>query len=340
VVFEHLFPDALLEKKEWSAFVLAVIYSTISIIIARLLFPANSGLVAVVFVSIFLIPYFKKMLKREELQEESDTDKTLFGLFQDNWDIIKIYFLIFFGIYLTFMFYSFLAPFLGYDVSAVFREQLSLEVVRGGAVFSPITFWEIFMNNWWVLLACFLVALVAGDGAIFFIAWNASTWGTIFGYRAVAASSVSGESALFSLLIIVAITLPHVILESFAYITAAIAGGVISDEVVERLDEIRSFVLYFLTAVMVYVIVLLVSSMLLRAWPVMHGLVSVVVALVILHVMRYLFSDAWHRRVFTYNFYLFVFAICVFIAGALLETFVLYNATPLLRVYAAAAMVG
>ncbi len=343
MVFEHLFPESLLERKEWTAFVLAFIYSTLSIVIARLLFPANSGIVSVVFVSIFLIPYFSTILKREELQEESESTKSFTGLLRDNADAIKTYLFIFMGIYLAYMLYAFLAPALGYSVSGVFREQLSLEGVRGGVVFSTGTFADIVLNNWWVLLACFLVALVAGDGAIFFIAWNASTWGTIFGYRAIAASSFNGSSAILALLIIVAVTLPHLLLEGGAYILAAIAGGVISDEVVEKLEGIKSFVIYFIAAALIYAVLYVMLKTLLSPGgehPVMVGVAGIALAMGMLYAMRYLFPQSRERRVFIYNYALFAAAIGIFILGALVETYVLYNSGALRSVYTAAMLGG
>jgi uncharacterized membrane protein SpoIIM required for sporulation len=332
VVFEHLFPERLLERKEWTAFFLAFIYATLSIIIARLLFPANSGIVSVVFVSIFLIPYFETILKREERQEKREK-KGIFRLFKDNADAIRTYFFLFFGIYLAYMTYALLAPVLGFPVDAVFREQLSLESVRGGAVFSSSTFFSILMNNWWVLLACFLIALIAGDGAIFFIAWNASTWGTIFGYRALMASMHTGESVLWVLLLLVLITLPHVILEGGAYILAALAGGVISDEIIEKSEELREFVLYFIGAVLLYGLYYMIIYG--RFSAMIETVLLIGGALVMPHLMQFIFSGV-QKKVFRYNFYLFACAIGVFILGAAVETLVLYNVTPLQHIYFAA----
>lgn len=334
MVFEHLFPKPVLENQQWSAFFLAIIYSTVSILMARLLFPANSGIVSVIFLSIFLIPYFEDVLAREELRERRAKDRTFKRLFLDNLGGIKTYFFLFFGIYLTYMLYAFTAPHLGFDIGSVFREQLSLEVVRGGAVFEFGTFIDIFLNNWWVLLACFLIALIAGDGAIFFIAWNASTWGTIFGYRAFAAGANTGESAILMLLIIVVITLPHLLLEGGAYILAALAGGVISDQF-DKVDEVRKFVLYFICALLVYVIAYIVFRMLFGP-GILLGFVAMLSALGLLWLLQFALEDDWDAWVFRYNFYLFLTAICIFIIGAFVETFVLYNAAPLQRVYWAA----
>ncbi len=338
MVFEHLFPESLLERKHWTAFVLAVIYSTIGIVIARLLFPANSGIVSVVFVSIFLIPYFSTILKEDEERELVAKKLSFWKMFKLNTDAIKIYFFIFIGIYLTYMLYSFIAPALGYDIGRVFREQVSLEGVRGGADFSTATFLGIVGNNWWVLLACFLVALVAGDGAIFFVAWNASAWGTIFGYRAIMAGTVDGYTALGSLAIIILTTLPHFLLEGGAYLLAAIAGGVISDEM-DKMDEVRSFAIFLVVAAGLYA---LLYAMLRAVMGPGFSLTiaAMVLALGMLWALRFVFDDPDDGAVFHYNYLLFVAAIAIFVVGAVVETFVLYNATWLQHVYFAAQIAG
>jgi uncharacterized membrane protein SpoIIM required for sporulation len=346
VVFEHLFPDELLERKEWTAFFLALIYSILSLFIARLLFPANSGIVSVIFVSIFLIPYFSTILKREELQIAKDKNRRFWHLLKDNQDALETYLYIFLGIYLGYMAFAFFAPHLGFDIGRMFGEQLALESLRGGATFEWGTFSSILLNNWWVLLACFVIALIAGDGAIFFIAWNASTWGTIFGYRAFMASMNTGDSALIFLATIVLFTLPHLLLEGGAYILAAFSGGLMSD-LVDKMDEVRKFVVYFISsAAIFFVLIFLLRAMFFPGGMALYGqdslrvvlfnFAEVVIAMALLFCMQFLLDDAEDSQVFRYNYYLFLGAIGIFIIGALVETFVLYNAMPLQRAYFAA----
>ncbi len=332
MVFEHLFPDSLLERKEWSAFFLAIIYSVISIFLARLLFPSNSGIVSVVFLSIFLIPYFETILKREEKQEMKDRKRTFFKLLKDNYDIVKTYYFLFMGVYLTYMLFAFFAPYFGVNVGLMFKEQLSLGGFSGAVTFNTATFSSILFNNWWVLLACFLIALIAGDGAIFFVAWNASTWGAIFGYRAIVSSTNSGESAIIALLIIVVITLPHLLLEAGAYILAAISGGVISDEI-NHPSEVRKFVLYIFISGLLFLLVYKLLGIMFVSHPYLLELLAMLLIIGLLYLMRFVLEDRGDIEVFTFNLHLFVFAVGIFVLGAIIETLVLYNATPLRHIY-------
>lgn len=334
MVLEHLFPEDWLEKKLRYAFILAVVYSTVGIIIARLLFGANSGIVAVVFTSLLLLPYLQKLFKKEELSElrEKGTFK-IYRFFIDNLPAIKVYFTLFFGIYFTFMLYTFLLPMLGMDVGMVFREQLAFEAGLRGGAFMNTVFWEIFVNNWWVLLACFLLALLAGDGAIFFITWNASTWGAIFGYRAF----IAGDAAYglwINLILLFLITLPHLILEGGAYILAAISGSVISDDVISESGETAWFLMLLIAGIAVSAILFWILSGL----PILANvLINILVIFIMLRMIGSSFPDVAHKKVYKYNLYLFGFAIIIFLLGALIETAVLSNSNTLSTIYAAAS---
>ncbi len=334
MVLEHLFPEDWLERKLRYAFILAVAYSTVAIVVARLLFAANSGIVSVVFTSLLLLPYMGKLLAKEERKELKERSFRLQELWRDNREAVKVYLVLFLGVYLTYTLYSFLLPQFGLDVGSVFREQLALELNLRGAAFSGGTFLSIFLNNWWVLLACFLIA---GDAALFFIAWNASSWGTIFGFRALEAALHGGAfSAWTNLAVILAITLPHVLLEGGAYILAAIAGGVLSDDVVSKRAAMGRFIYWFLAAAIVFVVLHYLYKVVFAALPLVAQLLSIATALLFLHYLAYVFDDRRHREVFAYNYRLFLLAIGLFIVGAIVETLVVGNSTLLQRVYFAA----
>ncbi len=337
MVLEHLFPEDWLERKLRYAFILAVVYSSIALIVARLLFPANSGIVSVAITSLLLIPYLNKLLQKEEKKELKEKRFTLQHFWRDNEKAIKVYGIIFLGIYLTYTAYSFFLPLLGFDVSSVFREQLALELNLRGGAFSMDTFLTIFLNNWWVLLACFLLALIAGDGALFFIVWNASSWGAIFGFRALEAAGHGGAyGALANLLIILIITLPHLVLEGGAYILAAISGGVLSDDIVSKREAMVRFIYYFLGAAILFIFVFILFEAVFAGMPLVARVLEIAVILGALHFLSFVFDDKRHKKVFQYNYYLFLIAIAIFLIGALVETYVVGNSSLLQKVYWAA----
>jgi len=249
MVLEHLFPEDWLEKKVRYAFLLGVVYSVVGIILARLLFGANSGLASVIFTSLLLIPSLRKLFVREEKVEEREKKFSFKHLYTDNKHLIEAYMGVFLGVYVTYYLVSFLGMYFGFNTVNILREQLFLDpAISGRATYNASLFWSILSNNWWVLAACFLLSLISGDGAVFFVVWNASAWAAIFGFRAVAAAAVLGKSALGVGLTMNIITFPHILLEGGAYILAGIAGAVISSEVILRSKELRNFLFYLVVA--------------------------------------------------------------------------------------------
>jgi hypothetical protein len=344
MVLEHLFPENWLEKKVRYAFIIAVVYATVGIIVARLLFGANSGIVSVIFTSLLLLPYLQKMFVKEEREEEHEKKYSLarftsLRLFFKKNQAIRVYLAIFFGIYFTYMAYSFILPQLGLNTFNIFKEQLFIDPALRGRAYDMSAFFSILVNNWWVLLACFLLSIVSGDGAIFFITWNASSWGTIFGYRALSAAMYSGESALLYLGAVLLITFPHVLLEGLSYILAAISGNVISDEIIKAKKDIRKFIVYLVFGMGL----MFLLSFIFRAvgWSsLMFGFVSIAIITPILFIIGRLFHQKRLKKVFLENYDLFILAIVIFIIGALVETFVITNSGMLSTIYALSRIGG
>ena len=150
------------------------------------------------------------------------------------------------------------------ETNNLFREQLEIRYGQGftgnaiagnavaGSQFSGELFYELLSNNFLVLLACFIIALLTGDGAIFLITWNASVWGTIFGLTAKCAASISNENSFYLFGLIMLIVFPHMIIEALAYFLAAISGSIISKDVIlekfasDRFFEVFGLNLYLL----------------------------------------------------------------------------------------------
>ena len=336
MVLEHLFPENYLERRAGFALLLGAIYSIIGISLAKLLFGANSGLASVMFVSILLLPSLKKLFAREEREEERERRFSLRHLYRDNRQLVHAYAGVFIGVFVTYFLVSSLGLRFGWDVQSLFREQVFLDpVIAGRATYSFGTFWSILSNNWWVLLACFLLSLISGNGATFFVVWNASAWGVIFGLRTVAAASVLGMPAIGVAVVMLLTVLPHVLLEGGAYILAGIAGAVISDDVIKKASSLKRFIGIFFLLVVIFWI----ANFLLNQFGHHSALfvVKVGLALWLLYLSKHAFDDARHREVFTYNYWLFVVALAVFILGALVETGVLSWSAQLTTFYAAAS---
>ena len=119
-------------------------------------------------------------------------------------------------------------------------------------------------------MACFIIALFTGNGAIFLITWNASVWGTIFGTTARHAAefgaaapgqAVLSWSAPVIILIIFLIVFWHMMIEAASYFFAAISGSIISKDVLleqfdsQRFKMVFKFNLYLFIFALVFLIV-------------------------------------------------------------------------------------
>lgn len=333
MVLENLFPENWLEKKHSYAFILASSYTILSLIISRLIFPQNSGIVSIAFITILLMPYLEKLIAKEEKNEEKEKVFTFKELWKDNKTTITVYSSLFAGIFFTYSFFTLILPFFGIDTSHMFAEQLGLDSLSGNA-FSMQTFSEIFLNNWWVLLAVFMIALIAGEGTLFFITWNASVWGAIFGFRAFASAVAMGGGlglGLWNYLLIFIIVLPHLILETAAYLFAGIAGEIISDDVMKKASEMKEFVLY---ALFLFIVYGLLSFLFRSILPnILFVLVNILMIAGGVYFLKNVFSIKKHQEVFYYNYVLLMVAIAIFVVAAVVETSVLMNSHTLQNIY-------
>lgn len=256
MVLEHVFPEDWLENKGRYAFILGVVYSFVGVLIASVLFPGDPALVAIAFTSLLLLPELYKIFSIEERREAVETHVTFRALWRDDMDIIRIYIFLFLGILLVYSIGTILLP--SFQTNVLFREQLEIRFGQGFAgnaifgTFSPGLFLSLLSNNFLVLIACFVLALLTGDGAIFLITWNASVWGTIFGITAKNAALFSGQNPFWMFAIIMLVVFPHMIIEAISYFLAAVSGSIISKDVVleefasERFMEVFGFNLYLL----------------------------------------------------------------------------------------------
>ena len=333
MVLEHLFSSKWLEKKFLSAMSLGVLYSIIGISISHLLFGGNTGIASVMFTSILLTPSLKKIFKKEEKMEEGEKTFSLKHFYRDNDHLIKTYLGVFLGVFIAYYIISFLGASTNMNIAKLLREQLEMGGISGHASFDSGLFWEILNNNWWILLACFVLSLISGDGATFFVVWNASSWAAIFGFRAVAIASNLGTSSILTAMKLQLIVGPHTIIEGLAYILAGIAGAMISYDVISEAKELSLFIVSFLGLGSLFLFLRFFLK-LITFGPFLL-ILEITILLTLLWLLSKTFIDKKHRKVFIYNYYLFVLAIVIFIIGALIETAVLSWSDTLIYLYSA-----
>jgi len=217
MVFEQLFSVKWMERKE-HAFVMGLLYTLVSIGTAWLIFPASVGIVSIAFTSILIIPSLNVLLKLEENVEVREKKLSVTLLFKDHKDIFKVYMWLFLGIFCGYFLFSLILP--TQLVESLFGTQLKATGAVGFA-FNTTGLMSMLSNNFLILLVCMLLSLAYGAGAIFFLSWNASVWAVFFAYAFRGTTDIS-------VLAFILPVLPHMITEALAYISASIAGGVMS----------------------------------------------------------------------------------------------------------------
>jgi len=227
LVFEQLYSVAFLKRKPWFAFVLGASYSMVGIAIALFTFPKDPALMAVALISILLLPSLAKLTASEERDACAPLGHRLGRMLKSTFKLTKpaiaIYLFAFAGIFMVFAFFSLALP--QFASSVLFRQQLA---VLTGQAFTPGLFLELLRNNLLVLVLCFVISLIAGNGSILFITWNASVWGTLFGmFAKTAATQIQGSPFILFLLILISV-IPHTVLEMLSYVLSTISGTLLS----------------------------------------------------------------------------------------------------------------
>lgn len=262
MVFEQLYSAEFLHDHPAYGFLLGIAYTILALFIALVIFPDDPALIAVGLIALFLIPSLSKLTDRTETTDVNLL--TTSDFFRSTLPYVKVYITIFFGIFFTFAFLSIALPNLA--ASHLFSTQLAIVTGNAGA-FNMSLFWDLFIWNLQVLGLSFLLSLIAGNGAIFFIAWNASVWGTIFGNLATTAAVATTANPFILFLLVILSVFPHTFLEGLSYMLSAISGttlsaGIVREQLVSRNMwlVVRYNLLLLLLAITVLAIGMLVET--------------------------------------------------------------------------------
>lgn len=228
MVFERIYTADYLREHPYMGFLVGFSFTVIATFIAMTVFSTDPAMVIVGLVSILLLPALSQLSLAEEVMESQALGFSFRGMWSFNKSFVWLYVSIFFGVFLAFALFSLFLPSLA--AGHLFKQQIAVLSLTGHA-FTPGLFLQIFLNNIKVMLLAFLLSLIAGNGSIFVIVWNASVWGTVFGVLAKTAAIKLAASGPIIFILVLFSVLPHTFLEAVAYILSVISGSVISDGV-------------------------------------------------------------------------------------------------------------
>lgn len=230
MVLEQLYGSDFLVKHPIVGFLLGFGYTIVGVALSMLLFPDDPALIAVGITAILTIPTLSLVANKEETSLENG----LLPALREHLPLTKLYVWLFFGSFAAFAVFALVLPSLATNI--LFKQQLS---ILFGKAFGPLDwsnslFLDIFINNIKVFLLCFILSLMAGNGAVLMILWQSSVWGTIFGNIAkVSALKIAANPLIIIVLILIAV-LPHVFLEILSYVLSVVSGTSISAKIASQ----------------------------------------------------------------------------------------------------------
>ncbi len=234
MVLEMLVGPKKAERHPLEIFLISMLYTIISIFIARALFPSETSILTIAFITIMFIPLFQSMFILEEEREEKDIIYEHKIPFQEHSKLLMVFTWFFLGIVVaTTVVYTFFPNFNILSTDVFSLQVKTIQAIHGhvtGNYINPSTFMRIFTNNTKILLLIFLLSSLSGAAGLFIIAWNASIIG-VFSSLAIAELEKT-HGLVYSYIVglttsLLSISL-HGIPEIAAYFLGAFAGGIIS----------------------------------------------------------------------------------------------------------------
>lgn len=221
-MFNILFNPKKAERHPFEMMLIGIFYSSISILLSAWIFPEYSSLIMVFFTVLSCLYVVQGAIRIEEDKEQEFKSES--WLLREHYKALSFFLFLFIGFVFSFAFWTFVLP--NEKVSVLFSLQESVvegikSIIATGKVSSKGTFFMIFFNNFKVMLISLIFAFFYGAGAIFVLAWNASVMGFVIGNLA--------RNTLGFIALPVAFTkyFLHGIPEMLAYLTTALAGGII-----------------------------------------------------------------------------------------------------------------
>jgi len=208
------------ENKFLEVTLVSFFYTSLSILISLWIFPKYSSL-AMVFISVLPMIYIlQRALKIEEIKEKDYASEE--WLLKEHLNKLLLFFFLFLGFVFAFSLWAFLlSPEKSTNVFEIQKEAvMSVNAFTGNSVLSG-DFIKILSNNIKVMSLALIFAIFYGAGAIFILAWNASVMGFVIGNLARETFGLLALPLAFLKYLI------HGIPEMFAYLTAAMAGGIL-----------------------------------------------------------------------------------------------------------------
>ena len=219
-MFKSLIYPKKAERRNLEIFFLGFVYASASIFISYWIFHDYSS-IAMVFLCVLPVIYvLQGILKSEESIEQISEDEE--WILRKHLKKLFFMFFLFLGFVFAFSIWAFFLDSSKTDFLFKIQKEtfISITQLTGSSIFTG-NFFDILINNLKVMSLSLIFALFYGAGAIFILAWNASVMGFVIGTIARETATISALPLAFLKYFI------HGIPEMFAYLSAAMAGGIL-----------------------------------------------------------------------------------------------------------------
>ena len=225
------------QKGPWKMFFIGLIYASLSLILVHWFFSQDpdlskaSGMMVVLFLIMFSLPYMYFIIKKEE--KEDETVEGFKGVWNAHKDALYAFMWLFLGFVIAFSFWYIVlqdANLLNFqlqtycrinnptDINACVEQYVMGSDKLSGAVLKETRLLSIIENNVYVMIFTLIFSLIFGAGAIFILIWNASV--------IAAAIGVFTKYSIQEIPLGIARYMIHGLPEIGAYFVAALAGGI------------------------------------------------------------------------------------------------------------------
>ncbi|HLC38107.1 MAG TPA: stage II sporulation protein M [Candidatus Norongarragalinales archaeon] len=247
MVLEFWFERKTAMPDAWQIVLQSFLFVSLAVGATVLLGLQQSNLAFLFFVSLPSIPFLLKVFQSEVEEEEKPDRRKFLGskTLARHFTALKVLAAYFFGLVIAFTFFYLILP-PDYSNALFSMQKAELQNIRGSfqgyainAVAATDAFELIFTHNLQVLLFVVIFSLIYGAGAVLILVWNASVIGVFLGdfsnaYILSGGAGLSGFTGghITGVSLGLLGILPHGVFELLSYLTAALAGGVLSAAVI------------------------------------------------------------------------------------------------------------
>lgn len=241
------------------------IYASVAVFLSVWIFRDSASLI-MVFLTVFAsVSLMYSTMKMEEdvsvrLKDES-------SILRRHAVVIRYLLLLFLGFIVAYTLWYMVLP--EAIVAKLFETQLQTVnsingKILGDVVANSNVFFQIFLNNFKVLLFCLFFSFFYGAGAIFILTWNASVISAAMG-EFIKSTMSSGWHIVGAVPLAVLRYAIHGIPEIVAYFVAGLAGGIISVAMMNRdleTSKFKKIVMDVLDLSLIAILILIIAALL------------------------------------------------------------------------------